>query len=433
MISPENTVSYTISPQSSHASLLDIFLTESQISSMYRYMLEQHQKSISTYGFEKGSTPLTYIETTFKAPVIEYLKEFFFNHCVFSELIKCIIREKTILTGEPELCTIWLNPYEGAKYTFQLHHTQPEVKHDWRKSIFKAPPRKNYKDLDRQVESFLKEETHKSTLIPEEILVGDWICFDLMVTDAAGVNLIPNHAHRLWLKMSDEETDQESYELFKSKKKGERFLSQSRFFQQYVSPQHDSFHYFLVTIIDINRNSYFSFDHFKRHFKLKNAKDLHQKLIEVFSYRNDLSQRRETAETALKILRDIHYFPLSEKLINRQQSIVLEKVQENPDYHVYKAQPDFKKNILLLAEKQLREAIIIDHICKTEEICADHEDIMSYFNLIKRPRMKEFLYFEVPLQKIGGQEQPISYEMVRLHALREKTLNHVIHTLIKRS
>lgn len=432
MINREANPSYALSPQTPHTSLLEIFLSASQINSLYRYMLQQHQKSISTYGFEKGSTPLSYIETTFKTPVVEYLKEFFFNHYVFSELIKCLIKERPILSGEPQLCDIWLDPYQGGKYIFQLHHAVPEVKQDWKKVSFKAPPRKNYKDLDRQVEFFLKDETHKSTTAGDEIMIGDWVCFDLAVTDAEGTNLIPEYAHRLWLKMSDEETDQESFELFKGKKLGESFLSQNRFFQHYVSPQHDCFHYFLITIVDINRSSFFSFDYFKRHFKLKGTKDLHHKLIEVFSYRNDISQRRETAESALKLLRDIHYFMLAPDLISRQQALVLEKVQENPDYHVYKSQPEFKKFIQMLAEKQLKEAVIIDHICKSEQVCADHEDIMGYFNLIKRPRMKEFIYFDVPMKKIGGQEQPLSYEMVRLHALREKTLNHIIHTLMKR-
>ena len=112
--------------------------------------------------------------------------------------------------------------------------------------------------------------------------------------------------------------------------------------------------------------------------------------------------------------------------------MVLQAVQDNPDYHVYKSQPDFKEQIRQLAEKQLKETIIIDAIAYQEGIKVSQEDIRAYLNLLKRPRMKEFLHFILPPNKVLGQDIPLSAELVKRFCLREKTLNHIIGHLIKK-
>ena len=66
-------------------------------------------------------------------------------------------------------------------------------------------------------------------------------------------------------------------------------------------------------------HAYFCIDHFKNHFKIKNNKEMYQKLIEVFSYRNDLSQRRTMVEESLKLLFSKHRFEIPNHLILRQQ------------------------------------------------------------------------------------------------------------------
>ena len=76
--------------------------------------------------------------------------------------------------------------------------------------------------------------------------------------------------------------------------------------------------------------------------------------------------------------------------------MVLRAVQVNPDYHVYKSQLDFKEKIRQLAEKQLKETIIIDAIAYQEGIEITDEDVRSYLNFLQRPRTKEFVYFAPP-------------------------------------
>src|SRR5205085_443890 len=102
---------------------------------------------------------------------------------------------------------------------------------------------------------------------------------------------------------------------------------------------------FLIKVIARVPHSAFSLDQFKKHFKLKTVRETHNKLIEVFSYRNDISQRRETVEAVFRLLFKHYPFTPPESLVKRQEDLILKSIQSNPDYHVYRTQPDFKTKV----------------------------------------------------------------------------------------
>ena len=54
---------------------------------------------------------------------------------------------------------------------------------------------------------------------------------------------------------------------------------------------------------------------------------MNRKLIEVFSYRNDISQRHAMVEEALKVLLSKHKFTIPNYIILRYQEILLENIQ----------------------------------------------------------------------------------------------------------
>lgn len=190
-------------------------------------------------------------------------------------------------------------------------------------------------------------------------------------------------------------------------------------------------HYdFKINILNHICADVFCFESFKKHFKLKTTRDTHLKLIEVFSYRHDLSQRRETVEAALKALLRMHNnLHIPEHLIEQQKEHILDIVQLNPDYYVYKIQADFKEKIHMLAEKQLKELALIDALAYQEQIEVSDEDIVGYINLLKRPRTKEFIYFTFPHTKMYGREEPLTHALIQRQCLREKTLNYAIQRL----
>ena len=102
--------------------------------------------------------------------------------------------------------------------------------------------------------------------------------------------------------MGDEEVDTVFHELFLGKKIGDHLATSNKGLQDYFNSLIDTKYTFAVTIKDILKRNFFCLEQFKRYFRLKTNKELHQKLIEVFSYRNDLSLRRSMTEEALKLL-----------------------------------------------------------------------------------------------------------------------------------
>ena len=64
-----------------------------------------------------------------------------------------------------------------------------------------------------------------------------------------------------------------------------------------------------------------------------------------------------------------------------------------------------------------------------ENIQATDEDIINYLHLFKRPRTKEFIYFDIPYTKLHDQEVQLCHEELRRYCQREKTLNYAIQRL----
>lgn len=403
------------------------------IESLYHEILLKQKQDAHIQGFSQGAVPLSYLEKTFRIPIIEHLQGFLLSSCILNFLFDQLAHHKVVIVGKPNLHSVIIEPQQSASFIFELTTAAPKINSDWEKILFRAPARKNYRDLDKQVDFFLKEEAGRTAEpLSMSIVTDDWICITIQPADAQQKALLGDYKDILWIKIGDEETDEEAQQLFIGKKVGDSFVTQATLFQDYVNNTFSSPYFFVITIINRSPHQIFCLESFKRHFKIKTAREMHLKFIEVFSYRHDISQRRETVEAALKSLLRNHHFSVPEHLIAQNKEHVLELVHLNPDYYVYKAQPDFKEKIHMLAEKQLKELIIIDTLAYKENIYVTQEDIMGYINLMKRPRTKEFIYFSLPSTKVYGREFPLSQETIRQQCLREKTLNYVIHRLTKK-
>ncbi len=421
-----------IKPQGHFLSTAQVTVPTQLVDFMYQHAVTVQQSCVQAYGFRKGTVPLEYIAQNFKSSLLEHLKEFLFNYFVISVLYKQIRAQRLLISGEPRLTNIHIELNKPAIFDFEMSMLPSIAIQEWKYLPFKAPKRKKYKDLDRQVESFIKDElTFLEKHSVDSAHMGDWVSFTIALVNAQHNPLIANHHETLWFKLGDEEADQPLRVLFIDKKVGETFYSHSRDIQKYFSHQMDTNYTFCITITDIVHNEFFCLDQFKRYFKLKTNKEIYQKLIEVFSYRNDLSQRRSIAEESLKLLLSKHRFEVPNHIILRQQKKVLEAVQHNPDYHVYRMQKDFTKRVKQLAEKQVKEQLLLDQMAYNENINIDHHDIKHYLNLTNRPRTKEFIYFDPLITKLRGQEAPIAAEELKQICIREKTLNHMIYHLTK--
>lgn len=390
------------------------------------------QSESYTYGFSKGEAPLSYIKDNFQPHLIEHIKEFLFRYFIVSWLHEKLVDQKILIAGEPRLTEVNLRLNDYSQFKFSLTLARPISLQGWKRLPFKAPKRKNYKDLDRQVENFLKDEANALKNYKNNgIDVGDWVNFTISVIDKKECPLFSEHHEDLWIKVGTEEADAPFQDLFLGKKKGEIFLTKSQCLQEYFSTHIDTNYLFKVSIIDFVPQSFFDIEQFKKHFRIRNNKELHQKLIEVFSYRNDISQRRAMTEEALRLLLTRHVFDVPNHLILRRQKELLDLIHGNPDYQVYKMLPDFNEKIRMLATKQVKEGILTRQLAVHENLSVTNDDIKRYLNLTKRPRIKEFIYFELPETKIQGQEFPVSSAIVKDFCLQEKALNHIIYHLTK--
>lgn len=408
-----------------------VVIGKEYVHALYHEALLSRKKQVKTFGFEKGSTPMQYIEQNFKTHIIEHLKELLFTHCVVHQLYDSLNTQKIVVVGDPDLVDIKLEPESNAEFVFQLSTATFDNEERWKRVHLKPLNRKNYKDLDRQVEHFMQEELGLMKKFPYSDTIGidDWVNFEVSLLDCEKNDLIPGYKSDLWVRLQEGEDDKNLHELLLGKKVGDRFFSDAVFLQEYVSPASDIEYGFLVEIKKKLHGGYFSLDLFKHQFALEDDIEIPAKLVEVFSTRNDITLRKETIEAIFKLLNKQYFFVLPHQLLLQQQEMVLQAVQSTPDYLVYKALDDFKDKIKSLAEKQLKEAIIIDSIGYQMGITVDSQDVCAYLNLLKRPRVANFIYFKVPRPKVEGHEVPLSSALLKRYCFREKTLNHLIREI----
>lgn len=411
---------------------LSVIVPASLVDALYKQAVIS-QKNAPAFGFHKRETPAAYIEQNYQSNLFNHIQEFLLKYLVIGFLDQEISRRKILMAGKPRLTSIDVKPGQDGIFTFELSLFPALTFQEWKYLPFKAPKRKNYKDLDRQVELFLHDEINeKEKYTDHSIKIGDWVNYSVRLLNNDSEPVFNGHVADLWVKIGDEEPDKPFQEIFLTKKNGQQFVSTNKALQDYFTESLTTNYALGVTINEVVPYAYFCLDQFKQYFRIKSNKEMYQKLIEVFSYRNDLSQRRTTVEESLKLLLSKHRFEVPNHLILRQQKTVLDAIQFNPDYHVYRVQKDFKDAVRDLAEKQMREEIFLDQLAHEENINVSPLDIKCYLNLTKRARTKEFLHRDPPMTKIRGQEVPISAQELNRVCLREKTINHIIYHLTKK-
>lgn len=388
---------------------------------------------VHAIGFQKKEIPLAYIKQHYRLNLIEHVKEFLFKLVIINFLYEQIHIQKIPIVGDPRLSEIKIEPGADGFFVFDINLISSINLHDWKYFPFKAPRRKNYKDLDKQVEYFIEEEIElKKKKTINKVELYDWINISIapISDDCRQILNIPRQ--NFWFRMGDDEVDSLLKALFIEREVGDSFNTDNQGLQEYFSDLLNTNYLFNVKIDHIIPYSYFCFDQFKNYFRIKTNKDMHKKLIEVFSYRNDISQRRAMVEESLALLLSKHKFDVPKHLVLRQQKNILASIRTNPDYNVYRKQNDFQNSIEQLACRQIREMVLVDHVSYHDNVQVSIEDIKGYLNLTKRNRMKEFLYFDIPETKKDGQEMPIANEQLKKTCLREKTVNHIIYHLTKK-
>lgn len=432
--SPDRSLSFIITQTTDALWHISVVVPSAVVDALYLETLRAQQALLTAPGFKKGAVPIEYIQENYQAIVTNHVKEFLLKFSVLNFLYKTITTSKIVVAGEPRLETMDVKQHHDAHFRFVLDVTPTYNMQEWKYLPFKAPKRKNYKDLDRQVEHFVTHEEELSTRYDIELglSVGDWVLFSITPVNSHHIPLFEGAAEKFWFKIGSEEIDNPLRTLLLGKRVGDTLYAINQGLQQYLSNQLDVAYMFRIDVIDLLSSAHVSLELLRKHFRIKTKKDMNKKLIEVFSYRNDLSQRRSMVETALKLLMSKHAIEIPAQVILREQRNVLEMVQSNPDYNVYRVQKDFNHRIRQLAEKQAREKLFIDQLAYHENVSVNNQDVKSYLNLLARARTKEFIYFRYEEPTIEGREVPIPAHILKRTCLREKTINYVIFQLTKK-
>lgn len=425
-------LSHTITHTSPDALRIDIRVDSELIKTLFEQAALAQQKILRPAGFYSKETPLSFIRQQHHLSLVTDVKEFLLKFCVLNYLFKAIRTEKLVLAGEPMLEDIVIDDSFQGAFSFVASTITPPAIQEWRYLPFRPPKRKNYKDLDRQVEHFITEELNAAQQNTNNtIQENDWVCISLTRTNEQGQPLFEHFTHYFWIQISDEKVDNPLRDLLVGMRTGDTVITQNQGLQDYFSEQLATNYFYKLTIVTAIPHSHVCFEQIKSHFKLKTKKDLLKKMIEIFSYRNDMSQRRAMVEECLDLLLTKHPICVPKTVVQSFQETLLNTMQTSPDYNVYRTQKEFYTLIHSLSEKLARETVLLDALAYHEKIALDRHDIENYLNCIKRPRTKEFIYSRTTLPHHEGQLTLIPEEELMRTVLREKTINHVLYHLTK--
>ncbi|MFC1854629.1 hypothetical protein ACFLY6_02060 [Candidatus Dependentiae bacterium] len=419
---------------SSH--LLSVCIT---VSAPVAQKVKKHIVSIygshsKTPGLDQKNLPENYIITRYHESIEKHIHNFILKFLVLDYLEHELSARKISVAHKPRIENITTQNNGSVTFKFRIS-TITNLKSDgWKKLSFTPPRRKLYKDLDRQAKTFLTQEAEKKIPTKEEWEVQgeDWVAFQLELIGKSKKPVLKGHKNVFWMRTSTKYLVCPFQNMFLGKKVGDSFLISKIPLEGFPEDVVSTKGNFLVTLQSIVKGGHFSIGLFRSTFRLHNEKDTHEKLIEIFSYRNDISQRRSIIEEVFRITLSKFRFEIPRHLILRRQEGLLHSVRKLPDYHVYKADSRFTKQLELLAEKQLKEEILIDRIAHDENIFAETDDICEYLNLFIHERLREFIYFRPERDNLNESTSPIRNGFLAKTVRREKVLNYVIHSLSRK-
>lgn len=424
--------SFSTKQISSHVVETVIVIPKEIVQEVFDTVAKQYQGYSALPGFSTQEIPLSYTKEYFSKEILENTKDFIFRHFVLDYLFSQVTRENLIMANWPRLnTTVYKKDTKELEYHFILSTTEPLILKEWKYFIFRSPERKNYKDIDKQVQLFIKTEGDAwKKQEQSNIQRGDWVCFKvayLSSTAQEPLQALPHQTY--WMHITPDMLITGFQELFLDKKVGEHFITPVLpFSTSGDNDTQDPCHY-KIEIVSIFKGAHFSLDAFKHNFKLKSKADVHKKLIEVFSYRNDISQRNAIIEELFHLLFTKHRFEVAKHLITRKKELILQSLQQQADYHVYKNHKNFAEQVEMLAERILKEEVLIDSIAYAENITVENIDIENYLHLFNHERLREFVYFKPLIGNFEEIDTPIHAHILKQAILREKTLNYIIYTL----
>ena len=431
-----NSLEFCSRRESSSIVIITITVGSSLINKIKKYTLEIYKNKIKTKGFGFSEIPQCYVEQNCSAGINESCSKFILKFFVLDFLEERMRSQKMVSIADPKLVEVKVCDNGSLSYVFKVSTISSISPDNWEKINFSPPRRKLYKDLDRQAVLFIKSADEEYSLKKKEgkssegvVQDGDWVCFSTMLLNNNNQPAIRDYRNNLWLKLDTKYVLTPLHKAFLGRGKNESFVAEDLPIFGIPNDLLSIKGKFKITTNSIIKSDLFSLQLFKDIFGLKEQKDVHEKLIEIFSFRNDISQRRLIIDEAFRVLFSKIRFEIPRYLVLRRQEKLLESVKKHPDYNVYKMSDNFASQLGILAEKQIKEESLICQIGYNEGVTISDSDVVEYLNLFNHPRLVEFLYFLPTIEYVQDVCLPVKDSALKLAVFKEKILNFVIQKL----
>lgn len=426
-------LSFSTKPYSSSVMNLTVNVAPQLLNKVEKYTVEVCRSQISSKGFSSGEVPYSYVLKSFKNQIYDSCVKFIFKFFILDYLEFKIDEMKLVSADFPKLVEVVKNENGSVNFCFRACILNNITEDNWCNIFYSPPKRKMYKDLDRQAELFIKETVEKSCAIkkPKNIEDKDWVYFEVVALNSNNQPAFRDYRSSFWLNVNSTYVATPLSNIFLDKQEGETIvLNQLPMYglpTDFLSLKGK----FRVIIKKIIKSASFSFDLFKSAFGLKDQGSVHEKLIEIFSFRNDISQRRLIIEEAFRVLFSKIKFEVPKHLVIRRQEHILKNVQQLPDYNVYRSNSAFHSQVSSLSEKQIREEVLLIYAGLRDNVKIEQINILEYLNLLINPRLSEFIYFKPHIEMIQDASLPIREGYFARFVFREKVLNMMLSNLLQ--
>lgn len=419
---------YKIEKKSSHLWHLNIEVPASLSLLVRDHITRMYRQYTIMPGVSCSNLPLTYTEHYFAQEIERDTQLFLQEHFIENNTQDFLKDNKITIVNWPRFHSVSGGAPQGYVFTIALSLAPTLSLQTWKAQSFSAPKRKNYTDLDAQVDSFMS--TLRTTGAPEESCAcpGDWVRFSATFRTPAGTAAVHTPMH-YWLRITSPVLTTPTMQPFLNAVPGATFMLPASALSSSQEIAGASEYSFQITIESIVKTEKLSLDQVKASLQAQDQQALHDKLIEVFSYRNDISLRKAIIEELFYSLFNAFRFEIAPHAVTRRKELLLFLMQQSPDNSVYTKHKNFAAHITMLAEAKLKEEALIDALAQEEEITITPKDIMEYLALASNERLKEFLYFSPLTEETLSAGHPCGEYILEQTVRREKTLNKIITQL----
>lgn len=411
-------------------SFITIAVPQDIVEKFIIFLLQKKRDVISMSGLHAGVVPINYIKKNYEHSLVTHLKNIFYHFYVLPLLVQELRLQGAYI---PKIFDFhFICNMETKEIVFSYAYIKnlleyvyfPEYKR------IKFPERKKYRDLDKQAKWIIDSEQKNKELYSYGVSIDedDWVCIRIFFIDDHK-NIIDERVYGLfWLYITNEIIDRELCSLFFGKKKGDVFFTNGESLAKSLGLFFID-HEFMVVIVDHVSNKYFITENFRHVFGYDN-KVTFEKIVEIFSLKNDIPLKKEKSQIALQFFLEKIKIYVEKDIMDEHELILKNKLLKNADYLLYQGELNFDTNIKKLSCRQSMEKILVDYLIFFYKLESSSQLLYWYMNILQRPRLKEFLYFDANyLYDTHHKSQLIQNVFIEQIALRERVIEYMIQKL----